>query len=132
MLSIIQQFSATSKANGEARLAMLNTLTQSAFDSVAKLIELNVGVVKASLAESTVFTQQLLSAKDTQEFCSVAAAHARPASEKALAYGRHVAGIASATQAEFSKAAQATLTETQRNVTVLVEEALKKAPADRK
>jgi len=108
---------------------MFNTLNQVAFDSVTKLIELNLSAVKASLAESTVFAQQLLSAKDPQEFFSLTAAHARPTGEKALSYGRHVASVATATQAEFNKTAQATITETHRNVTVFVEDVFKKAPA---
>ena len=129
MLSIIEQFSATSKANSEARLAMFNTLSQVAFDSATKLVELNLSAAKASLAESTVLTQQLLSAKDPQEFFSLTAAHARPIGEKALSYGRHVASVATATQAEFNKATQATITETHGNLTALVDEVLKKAPA---
>ena len=129
MLSTIEQFSATSKSNYLARLAMFNTLTQTAFDSVTKLVELNLSVAKASLAESTAFTQQLLSAKDPQEFSGLIAAHAQPSGEKVFSYGYQVASIVSATQAEFNETAQATITETHRNVMALVEEAFKKAPA---
>lgn len=128
MLSTIEQFSATSKASYLARLAIFNTLTQTAFDSVTKLVELNLSVAKASLAESTAFTQQLLSAKDPQEFSGLITA-AHPTGEKVLSYGYQVASIASATQAEFNETTQATITETHHNVMALVEEVFKKAPA---
>jgi phasin family protein len=127
LLSTIEQFSATSKDNCQARLDMFSTLTQSAIDSVTKLVELNLGVAKASLAESTVFNQQLLSAKDPQEFFSLTAA--RTIGESVLSYGYHAASIASAMQTEFSKTTQATITETHSNVIALVDEVFKKAPA---
>lgn len=129
MLSIIEQFSAASKSNCQARLDMFTALTQTAFDGVTKLVELNLNVVKASLAESAVLNQQLFSAKDPQEFFNLTATHAQPVGEKMLSYGHRVASIASATQAEFSKATQATAAETQQNVMALAEEFFKKAPA---
>lgn len=108
---------------------MFSALNQAAFDSVTKLVELNLGVVKASLAESATLNQQFFCAKDPQEFFSLTAIHAQPVGEKMLSYGQRVAGIASATQAEFSKAIQATTTETQHNVMALVDEVFRKAPA---
>ena len=129
MLSIIEQLSATSKSNYEARLAMFAALNQTAFDSVAELVELNLGVLKASLAESADLNQQLFSAKDPQEFFSLAATRAEPAGERMFSYGQRVATIASAAQAEIGKAVQATVKETQHNAMALVDEVLKKAPA---
>ena len=130
MLATIEQFSASSKADSRNRLDMFNTLTQSAFDSVTKLAELNLGVVKASLAESTVLTQQFLSVKDPQELFSLTAAHlAQQTPEKAISYGRQAASIASAMQDEFSKTTQAAMTESHRNAMAVIEEAFKKVPA---
>ncbi|WP_025918133.1 TIGR01841 family phasin [Herminiimonas sp. CN] len=128
MLSNIKQFSATSKANQDARFAMFTELTQAALDSATKLIELNANVVQAWLADSTVISKQLLSAKDPQEFCSMTASHAEPTTEKMLAYGRHVAGIVSSSQAAFGKVAEATAAETNRNLIELVGNASKNAP----
>lgn len=129
LLSTIEQFSASSKSNCEARLAMFTALNQTAFDGVTKLVELNLGVMKASLAESTLLSQQLFSAKDPQEFFSLTAAYAQPAGDKMLSYGQRLASIASAAQAEFSQATQATTTEAHSNVMAIVDEVLKKAPA---
>jgi phasin family protein len=129
MFSYQEQFSAAAKSNLEAQIALITAIANRAFESVEKVIDLNMNVAKASLEESAANVQQLLSAKDPQEFFSLSAAQAQPTAEKALSYGRHLAGIASSTQAEFTKAAEAQIAETNRKVLALVEEVSKSAPA---
>src|SRR4051812_2260347 len=129
MISFQEQFSAATKTQFEAQLAILTALTSKTFESVEKVIDLNLNVAKASFEESTANAQQLLAAKDAQEFFSLSTAQAQPNAEKALAYGRHLAGIASSVQAEFTKAAEAHIAETSRKVVALVEEVSKNAPA---
>ncbi len=60
---------------------------------------------------------------------SLVSAQTKPNFEKALAYGTHLAGIASSTQAEFTKAAEAQIAQASRKVSELVDEAARKAPA---
>lgn len=129
MFAIPEQFSAASKANLEAQLSMLTELTNKAFEGVEKMIDLNLNVAKTSLEESNAAAKQLLAAKDAQEWMSLAASQAQPNAEKALAYGRHLATITSAIQAEFSKAAETQIAESTRKVLELVEEISKNAPA---
>src|SRR4051812_21586790 len=129
MFAIPEQFSNATKANFESQFAILNALTAKAFEGVEKLVELNMTAVKASLEESSSATKQLLSAKDPQEFFALTAAQAQPAAEKAISYGRQLASIAAGTQAEFSKAAETQIAETNRKVISLVDEVTKNAPA---
>ncbi len=129
MFSIPEQFSAATKANFEAQLAAFNTLTYKAFEGVEKLLDLNINAARTSLEESTAAAQKLLEVKDPQEFLSLTSAQVQPNAEKALAYGRHLVGIASSTQAEFTKAVEAQVSETHRKVTSLVDEVTKNAPA---
>jgi phasin family protein len=129
MFSIPEQFSNATKANFEAQFAIFSALTNKAFEGVEKFVELNLTAAKASLEESSATTKQLLSAKDPQEFFSLASAQAQPNAEKSIAYGRHLASIASSTGAEFSKAAETQIAETNRKVISLVEEVSKNAPA---
>ena len=129
MFSFQEQLSAATKSNLEAQIAFMTSFTNKAFEGIEKVIDLNMNVAKASLEESAANVQQLLSAKDAQEFFSLTAAQAQPTAEKALSYGRHLAGIASSTQAEFTKAAEAQIAETNRKVITLVEEISKNAPA---
>ncbi len=129
MFAIPEQFSNATKANFEAQFAMFASLTSKAFEGIEKLVDLNINAAKATLEESSVATKQLLSAKDPQEFFSLSAAQAQPSAEKALSYGRQLASIAAGTQAEFSKAAESQIAETNRKVISLVDEVSKNAPA---
>ena len=129
MFAIPEQFSAATKSNFEAQVALLTSLTTKAFEGVEKIVDLNLNVAKVSLEESTVAAKQLLGAKDAQEFFSLTAAQAQPNAEKALAYSRHLATIASSTQAEFTKAAEAQIAETNRKIVALIDEVTKNAPA---
>ena len=107
MPTIIEQISATAKTNHEARVALFTALNRSAFDGMSKLIALNLEVAKASLAESTAATQEWLSIKDPQKLSGPALA--QPTIDKALAYGRQVASITTATQVECSRATEAAI-----------------------
>ncbi|HJV86626.1 MAG TPA: TIGR01841 family phasin [Noviherbaspirillum sp.] len=129
MFNIPEQFSSVAKANLEAQLSLITSLTTKAFESVEKVVDLNLNVAKASLEDSSIAAKQLLSAKDPQEFFSLTAAQAQPAAAKAIAYGRHLAGIATSAQAEFSRATEEQIAEAGRKVSALVEDVSKNAPA---
>lgn len=129
MFSLPEEFSAATKSHFEAQLAMITALTSKAFESVEKIVDLNMNAVKASLEESTLAARQLMAIKDPQELVALSTAQAQPTAEKAMAYSRHLASIASTTQAEFTKAAEAQIAETNRKVLALVEEVSKNAPA---
>ena len=129
MFSFQDQFSSATKANFEAQIALITTLTGKAFESVEKLVELNLSAAKTSMEETAVNARQLLTVKDPQSFIALSAEQAKPIAEKALAYGRHVASIASSAQAEFTRAAEEQIAETSRKMTALVDDVSKNAPA---
>ncbi|MDB5797167.1 MAG: phasin family protein [Paucimonas sp.] len=129
MISYQEQLSNATRSQVEAFLELSTSLAAKAFEGVEKVIELNMTVVKSSMEESTAAVQQLLSAKDPQAFFSLTAAQAQPNAEKALAYARHLASIATSLQSEFTKATEAQITENNRKVVALVDEVSKNAPA---
>jgi phasin family protein len=129
MFAIPEQFSNATKANFESQFAIFSALTTTAFEGVEKLVDLNITAAKATLEESSATAKQLLSAKDAQEFFSLTAAQAQPTAEKVISYSRQVANIAAGTQAEFNKAAEQQIAETNRKVVSLVDEVSKNAPA---
>jgi len=129
MFAIPEQFSNATKANLESQFALLSSLTSKTFESMEKLVELNINVARASLSDSSSTARQLLAAKDPQEFFQLSAAQAQPTAEKALSYSRQLASIASGTGAEFSKAAESQIVEANRKVIALVDEVSKNAPA---
>ncbi|WP_179402432.1 phasin family protein [Burkholderia guangdongensis] len=120
-----EQIAAAHKANLES----LFSLTTKAFEGVEKLVELNLQVVKSTLAESQENAQRLLSVKDAQELLALQASLTQPIAEKAMSYGRHVYEIASSTQAEFAKVAEAFYADQQSKVQALVDNVAKNAPA---
>nr|WP_314630469.1 phasin family protein [uncultured Noviherbaspirillum sp.] len=129
MTSFQEQFSAATRTNLESQLALLTALTGKAFESVEKVIELNMNVAKAALEESTSNARQLLAAKDPQEFIALSTSQAQPNTEKAASYGREVMAIVSGLQAEVTKAAESQIGENSRKFATMVEEVSKTAPA---
>lgn len=129
MFPIQDQISVATKANLESNFALYSALTSKTLESIEKLVNLNLAAVKASMEESSAAARQLLAAKDPNEFFTLVNAQAKPNLEKAIAYGSHLATIASAAQAEYSKAAEQQFAEATRKVNELVEEATSKAPA---
>ena len=119
------QFAAASKAN----LETLFGLTTKAFEGVEKLVELNLQVAKATLAEGAENAKAVLAVKDAQELMALQASLLQPSAEKAAAYSRHLYDIAASTGADFTKTAEAQFSELQKNFVASVDGALKNAPA---
>jgi phasin family protein len=119
------QFLAAHKANVET----LFGLTHKAFEGVEKLVELNLQVAKATLAEAAETSQAALSVKDAQELLALQSSLLQPSAEKAAAYSRHLYEIVAGTNAEVTKVAEATIADSQKKVLAVVDNAVKNAPA---
>ncbi|WP_269629787.1 TIGR01841 family phasin [Pelomonas sp. BJYL3] len=120
-----EQIFAAHKANIET----LFGLTNKAFEGVEKLVELNLQVAKATLAEAAENTQAALSVKDAQELLALQTSLLQPSAEKAAAYSRHLYDIATATNAEVAKVAEAQFADVQTKFNAVVDTAAKNAPA---
>ena len=120
-----EQVMAAQKANVET----LFGLTNKAFEGVEKLVELNLQVAKGALGEVADNTRAAMSVKDAQELLALQATMLQPAAEKAASYSRHLYDIASATNAEVAKVAEAQMADAQKNFAANVEAAMKNAPA---
>jgi phasin family protein len=116
-------------ASHKANLETLYGLTNKAFEGVEKLVELNLQVTKAALTATANHAQALLSVKDAQELLALQAGLFQPLAEKASAYSRHLYDIASGTSAEFSKAFESKVADTQSKISSLVDNAARNAPA---
>ena len=113
----------------KAQLETLFGLTNKAFEGIEKLVELNLQVAKATLAETAETTKAALSVKDAQELLALQAGLLQPAAEKAAAYSRHLYDIVAGTNAEVTKVAEATIADGQKKVLAVVDNAVKNAPA---
>ena len=120
-----EQMIAAQKAN----LETLFGLTTKAFESVEKLVELNLQVARTSLAEAAETAHAALAVKDAQELMALQASLLQPAAEKAAAYSRHVYDIVAGAGAEATTTAEATMADGQAKVLAMVDTAVKNAPA---
>jgi phasin family protein len=121
----VEQVMAAQKANIET----LFGLTNKAFEGVEKIVELNLTASKAALSEVAGHTQSVLSVKDVQELIALQSGLLQPLAEKTAAYSRHLYDIATATNAEFTKAAEGQAAEAQSKFASMVDTATKNAPA---
>jgi phasin family protein len=120
-----EQIAAANKANLDALVGF----AQQAFKGIEQLVELNMAAARSTLDEAAEKAKAALSAKDPQEFLSLQANLLQPAQDKAVAYGKQVADIAAATQAEVTKFAEAQVAQAQAQFQSLIEAAAKNAPA---
>ena len=120
-----EQFATTSKANIKA----LETLTGNAFGGMEKLLELNLAASKAMMSDSFGSIKAILGAKDPQEAMALQTAMFQPLAEKSVAYSRHVIAITTESGAEFTKALEVKMAETQDGFGSLVDSLAKNAPA---
>ncbi len=120
-----EQIVAAQKANFEVVFG----LTNKAFEGVEKLVELNLQVAKASLAEAADGVNAALSVKDAQELLALQAGLLQPAAEKAAAYSRHLYDIAASTNADIGKLVEAQSADIQAKYMSVVDAAAKNAPA---
>lgn len=128
MNPLSEQMSAATRAQIEAQIELLNTLTARTVDSVEKIIALNVNATKSTIDDATSAVQRVLASKDPQEAMAVTGAQTGPAAEKAQEYSRNLADIVSKTQAEFSQAVEAQIAEGRRQISSLVDDLAKAAP----
>ena len=119
------QFIAAQKASMDT----LFGLTQRAFESVEKLVELNMQVARTTLTEASETAHAAMSVKDVQELMALQTSLLQPAAEKAAAYSRHVYDIVAGAGAELTKSAEANMADSQKKVMAMVDTAVKNAPA---
>jgi phasin family protein len=93
-----EQLVTAQKAGVESILGFL----MKSFEGVEKLVELNLQVVKATLAESQEIVVKAFSTKDLPELFALQSSLAKPVAEKVQSYWRHVYEIPSSTQGGFA------------------------------
>jgi phasin family protein len=128
MFPMPDSLSGATRANVEAQLAAFTAFTTRMVESFEQVIDLNINASKAMLEDQAITARQLLSAKDPQEFLALTAAQAQPTAAKAIAYGRHLASIATTAQAELARTAEEQIAEAGRKVGALVDDVSKNAP----
>ncbi|GGC63364.1 TIGR01841 family phasin [Undibacterium terreum] len=103
-----------------------------ASDYGRRLAELNVATVQDSLVQSTSAIQELLAAKDPQQWMAIFNAQLQPRLERALSYSRQWADITSSFQAQMSQITQSEVNEVTEKAKQMIEGMEGNAPEEAK
>lgn len=106
----------------DAQTAFLNDMSKSMFHSFQQMCDLNIQLVQTMVEESTLASQQLLSAGRQTEVLSAASARAQPATEKLRAYQQHISRLAADAQVELARVTEQHVQNTSRTARALVDE----------
>ncbi|WP_426173884.1 phasin family protein [Massilia sp. TWR1-2-2] len=99
MTNLPEQFSEARKLQLEAQFKFFQTFTGKAFESVEKLVALNIDASRQSLEQSSALMRQVMSAKDPRDLFAVTK-QTQSQFDSALAYSRQLLGIVAAAPAE--------------------------------
>jgi phasin family protein len=116
---------AVAKGNTDAFFELAGRI----FEGFEKLIDLNLQVARATLAEAQANVTKVSGETEPQQWFALQAGFTEPFAEKSLSYSRQVFDIASSTQAEVARFAQAHYERYNDRVQAFVEETAKRAPA---
>ena len=111
----------------DAQAAFMNDVSKSLFQSFQQMCDLNIQLVQTMLEETTIASQQLLSADRQSELLSAAAARAQPASEKLRAYQQHISRLAADAQVELARVTEQHVQNTSRTARALADEVARTA-----
>jgi phasin family protein len=115
MFPMNEQLANMVRTNLDVHISALTALTGKAIESMELLVDLTLDSAIASIADSGAAAKQLFTARDPQEFLSLAVAQAQPTVAKAIGYRRRLASIAAATQAEIARTAEQQVAEAGRH-----------------
>lgn len=118
-------FLTTQKNSVEA----LSGLSEKAYSSFEKIVELNMAASKALMGESIAHMHAMSEIKDAQALLAFQSNMLKPMSDKAASYSRHLFDIMSGSSADFSKMFESASAQSKKSVTALLDASLKNAPA---
>ncbi|MYM38009.1 phasin family protein [Duganella qianjiadongensis] len=115
-----EQFANATKALFEFQLETFNTLTSKAVQGVEQVVALNLATARAQLEEQLATGKELSQSSDPQAAMSLAAAKVQPGVAGAAAYNEQLGAIIAEIREEFSRAADAHMTEAKSTLSALI------------
>ncbi|MES3024998.1 MAG: phasin family protein [Pseudomonadota bacterium] len=106
----------------DAQMSFINDMSKSLFRSFQQLCDLNIQLTQTMLEESTLATQQVLTADRQTDVIGAAASRAQPATEKLRAYQQHISRVAADAQVELARVTEQHVQETSRTARALADE----------
>lgn len=111
----------------DAQTAFMNDMSKSLFHSFQQMCDLNIQLVQTMLEETTIASQQLLTADRQGALLSAAASRAQPASEKLRAYQQHISKLVADAQVELARVTEEHVQTTTRTARALADDVARTA-----
>ncbi|MES2263124.1 MAG: phasin family protein [Pseudomonadota bacterium] len=115
-----EQFASATKALFEFQLETFNTLTSKAVQGVEQVVALNLATAKSGVESSMATSKEISQARDPKAVLAVAAAKVQPGVADAAAYNQQLGGIIADIREEFTRAADAHMTEAKSTLSALI------------
>jgi len=115
-----EQFANATKALFEFQLETFNTLTSKAVQGVQQVVELNMATAKSSVENSLAAGKEISQSKDPQAALKLAATKNQPGMAGAAAYNQQLGVIIADIREEFTRAADAHMTEAKSTLSALI------------
>lgn len=122
MFPFSQSVTPAVRSHLDAQMSFLNDVSKSLFRSFQQLCDLNIQLTQTMLEETTLASNQLLTADRQTEIFSAAASRAQPATEKLRAYQQHISRVAADAQVEMARVTEQHVQETTRTARALADE----------
>ena len=124
--SMSPSFSPALKSHLEAQCNFATELSRKMFDTVQQLSELHLRLAQDLLQEWSSASQQLLCARDTGEFMSLAAAQVQPGGDKLRQYQQQLGNLVANANVEMNRTAENHLPEAGRTAVAFADELVRK------
>lgn len=125
MYNVSEQINSTNKASVETFM----TIANATFAGAERLAALNLNAARTFVEDSATTTRALLAVKDVEALVSLQKSLAQPDAEKASDYSRRVYEIATQTHEAVSQVVEAQVSELNKNLGLVLDNAVKTAPA---
>jgi len=115
-----EQFANATKALFEFQLETFNTLTSKAVQGVEQVVALNMATAKTQMEDGLAAGKEISQTADPKAAISLAAAKVQPGMAGAVAYNQQLGGIIAEIREEFTRAADAHMTEAKSTLSALI------------
>ncbi len=121
----LKQFAASNKAAVDSLMAVANT----ALATAERVAALNLSVARSSMEDSVAAVKAVLEVKNSNEAAALQSSIVQPAFAKAADYSRSLFEISTESQQQFAKMLEGQFSDFQKQLSSMVAQATKVAPA---
>ncbi|WP_242404464.1 phasin family protein [Janthinobacterium agaricidamnosum] len=114
----------------EVQLSFITDLSRKMYDTMQRVSALNLRLAQDLVDTANHTSQQMMTAKDLNEFASAATTQLHPASEKLRQYQQQMAKLMADSNVEISKTAETHISQASRSAAAVADEIVRSASAE--